>query len=81
MRNRRYDENDQILQAKRAKQIFDSGTTQGIQTVHAKKLSLQLAALDTATSIDDIELWAFYLIACKGVVKNLGQFLSMEIGA
>ncbi|MCZ6731408.1 MAG: type II toxin-antitoxin system RelE/ParE family toxin, partial [Gammaproteobacteria bacterium] len=36
------------------RRFFESGKTTGIQARHAKRLRLQLAALDTAQSIDDM---------------------------
>jgi len=36
------------------KKFYESGSTRGIQAAHAKKLRIQLAALDTAQSIDDM---------------------------
>jgi proteic killer suppression protein len=36
--------------------FYDSGSTKGIQSNHAKKLRMQLAALDTAQSFDDMDI-------------------------
>lgn len=36
--------------------FYGSGSTKGIQANHAKKLRMQLAALDTAQSIDDMDV-------------------------
>ncbi len=36
--------------------FYESGSTRGIQANHAKKLKMQLAALDTAQSIDDMDV-------------------------
>lgn len=47
------------------KQFFDSGKTSGIQAKHAKKLRLQLAALDTATVIHDMDLPGYKLHELK----------------
>ena len=38
----------------------------GIQAKHAKKLRLQLAAIDTAQMLDDIDLPSFFLHPLKG---------------
>ncbi len=53
------------------KNYFESGTTHGIQAAHAKKLRLQLAALDTATSIDDMDIPGYQLHPLKGNRKGL----------
>tara|TARA_B100002019_G_scaffold251501_1_gene231969 strand:- start:197 stop:475 length:279 start_codon:yes stop_codon:yes gene_type:complete len=47
-------------------QFFESGSKAGIKTDHAKRLRLQLAALDTATIIDDMAIPGFKLHALKG---------------
>jgi len=36
--------------------FYESGITKGIQAYHVKKLRMQLAALDTANSIDDMDI-------------------------
>jgi len=36
--------------------FYESGSTRRIQANHAKKLKMQLAALDTAQSIDDMDV-------------------------
>lgn len=38
---------------------------------HSKKLRMQLAALDTAKSIDDLEIPGYRLHQLKGRLKNL----------
>lgn len=53
------------------KLFFDSGKTSGIQAKHAKKLRLQLAALDTATAIDDMDLPGYKLHELKGDKKGI----------
>ena len=52
------------------KNYFESGTTRGIQAAHSKKLRLQLAALDTATSIDDMDIPGYQLHPLKGNRKG-----------
>ncbi len=37
-------------------EFFNSGSTRGIQAAHANKLRMQLAALDTATVIEDMNI-------------------------
>lgn len=48
------------------KVYFETGKTSGIQAKHAKKLRMQLAAIDTAQVIDDIDLPGFGLHPLKG---------------
>ena len=43
-----------------------SGSTRGIQAAHAKKLRLQLAALDTASEIEDMSIPGYELHPLKG---------------
>ena len=46
--------------------FFESGSVGGIQPQHAKRLRLQLAALDTAQSIEDMDIPGFRLHPLKG---------------
>ena len=43
------------------------GRAAGIQTHHAKRLRMLLAALDTARSVDDMNIPGFRLHALKGI--------------
>ncbi|WP_304598348.1 type II toxin-antitoxin system RelE/ParE family toxin [Pelagibaculum spongiae] len=47
-------------------QFFETGKKAGVQVKHAKKLRIQLAAIDTAQVIDDIDLPGFSLHPLKG---------------
>ena len=51
--------------------FFDSGSTRGIQSDHASKLRMQLIALDTARSIDDMDIPGYKLHGLKGNRKGL----------
>ena len=51
--------------------FYESGSTRGIQADHSKKLRLQLAALDTAQVIDDLDLPGYRLHPLKGDKKGL----------
>lgn len=51
--------------------FFETGNVKGIQPAHEKKLRLRLAALDTATTISDIDLPGFRLHALKGKLQDL----------
>lgn len=48
------------------KKYFETGSTSGIQAKHQGKLRMQLAAIDTAQEIDDINLPGFKLHPLKG---------------
>lgn len=50
--------------------LFDSGNAAGVQTSHAKRLRLQLSALDTAQVIDDVDIPGFGLHPLKGKFKG-----------
>ena len=50
---------------------FETGSTKGIQAAHSKKLRMQLAALDTAQSIDDMDIPGYRLHPLKGERKGL----------
>ena len=53
------------------KRFYETGSTGGIQSKHKKKLRLQLAALDTAKIIEDMDLPGFRLHPLKGDRKGL----------
>lgn len=48
------------------RRLFDAGSTAGVQTSHAKRLRMQLAALDTARTIEDMDIPGFRLHPLKG---------------
>jgi proteic killer suppression protein len=50
--------------------FYASGNTSGIQTTHANRLRLQLAALDTARVIEDLNIPGFALHPLKGNLKG-----------
>ena len=50
---------------------FTKGSTRGIQTKHAEKLRMQLAALDTAQYIDDMDIPGYQLHPLKGSRKGI----------
>jgi len=52
------------------KRYFESGSASGIQPHHAKRLRMQLVALDTAASIDDLDIPGFKLHPLKGSDKG-----------
>ena len=50
--------------------FFETGSRAGIQPHHAKRLRMQLAALDTAQSIEDMDIPGFRLRTLKGMSKG-----------
>ncbi len=51
--------------------FYSSGSTMGVQARHAKKLRMQLAALDTAQVIEDLDIPGYRLHQLKGEMKGL----------
>ena len=49
---------------------FENGSAKGIQSNHARKLRMQLAALDTAQSIEDMDIPGYRLHQLKGSRKD-----------
>ena len=52
------------------RRFFESGNTSGVQAVHAKRLRLQMAALDTARVIEEMDIPGFRLHPLKGEMKG-----------
>ena len=50
--------------------FYESGNTKGIQVNHVKELRMQLAALDTAQSIDDLDIPGYRLHQLTGSRKG-----------
>lgn len=48
------------------RRLFETGNTTGVQASHAKRLRMQLAALDTAHTIADMDIPGFRLHMLKG---------------
>ncbi|MFN5723745.1 MAG: type II toxin-antitoxin system RelE/ParE family toxin [Betaproteobacteria bacterium] len=48
------------------RRFFETGSTSGVQAAHAKRLRMQLAALETAHSIEDMDIPGFRLHPLKG---------------
>jgi len=46
--------------------FYLSGSTRGVQAAHANKLRMQLAALDTAKTINDMDIPGYRLHPLKG---------------
>ena len=41
--------------------FFETGSTAGIQSVHKKKLKMRLTVLDTATEIQDMDIYLAFV--------------------
>jgi toxin HigB-1 len=52
------------------RKLFEIGSTVGIQAAHAKRLRMQLAALDTARTIEDMNIPGFSLHPLKGGMRG-----------
>ena len=50
--------------------FYETGSSRGIQPNHVTKLWMQLAALDTAQSIEDIDIPGYRLHSLKGSRKG-----------
>lgn len=53
------------------RRFYEKGSTAGIQPAHKKRLRLQMAALDTAAQIEDMDIPGFRLHPLKGERKGL----------
>jgi proteic killer suppression protein len=60
----------QSFRHKGLRRFYESGSMSGIQPHHAKRLRMQLAALDTAHLIDDMNIAGFRLHPLKGEGKG-----------
>ena len=58
------------IRHKGLRKFYDSGSKAGIQASHANKLRMQLAALDTAQNIDDMDIPGFRLHELSGSLRN-----------
>ena len=52
------------------RKLFETGSTSGVQASHAKRLRMQLAALDTAQAIEDMDIPGFRLHQLKGQMRG-----------
>jgi proteic killer suppression protein len=53
------------------RKFHESGSTAGIQSDHAQKLRMMLAALDTAIAIEDMDIPGYRLHPLKGSRQGL----------
>jgi len=52
------------------RRFFETGSKSGVQAKHTGRLRLQLAALDTAQSVDDMDIPGYRLHRLKGRSKG-----------
>ena len=52
------------------KKLYETGSGAGIQASHKGRIRLQLSALDTAQTIDDMDIPGFRLHPLKGKLKG-----------
>lgn len=60
----------QSFRHKGLRKFFESGSAAGIQPHHAKRLRMQLTALDTAQVIEDMNIPGFRLHPLKGEARG-----------
>ena len=60
----------QSFKHKGLNKFYETGNTKGIQSNHARKLRIQLAAPDTAQSIEDMDIPGYRLHPLKGIRKG-----------
>ncbi|PIP02312.1 MAG: Killer protein [Zetaproteobacteria bacterium CG12_big_fil_rev_8_21_14_0_65_54_13] len=53
------------------RKFYETGSSAGIQSVHQQRLRMMLAALDTATVIEDMDIPGFRLHPLKGSRQGL----------
>lgn len=58
------------IRHKGLRRYYETGQTAGINSAHARKLRLQLVALDTAITVDDMDIPGFKLHPLKGDRKG-----------
>lgn len=52
------------------RRFFETGNPSGVQASHVNRLRMQLAALDTAQTVEDMDLPGFRLHALKGEMRG-----------
>ena len=60
----------QSFRHKGLRKFFESGSTAGVNPRHAKRLRMLLVALDTAQSIEDVNVPGFRLHSLKGTERG-----------
>jgi len=52
------------------KRLYETGKTSGVQAAHTNRLRMQLVALDTSRTIEDMDVPGFKLHPLKGKLKG-----------
>jgi len=52
------------------RRLYETGSVAGVQTSHGKRLRMQLAALDSAQVIEDMDISGFRLHPLKGELRG-----------
>ncbi|MBN8727743.1 MAG: type II toxin-antitoxin system RelE/ParE family toxin [Xanthomonadales bacterium] len=52
------------------RKLFETGNASGVQASHARRLRMQLTALDTARTIEDMDIPGFRLHPLKGQMRG-----------
>jgi len=50
--------------------LYETGSTAGVQASHSKRLRMQLLALDTSQAVEDMDIPGFRLHALKGAMRG-----------
>ena len=60
----------QSFRHKGLRRLFETGKATGVQVAHARRLRKQLVALDTANTVDDMDIPGFRLHPLKGEISG-----------
>lgn len=60
----------QSFRHKGLRRLFETGSAAGVQAAHARRLRMQLVALDTASTVDDMDIPGFRLHPLKGEMSG-----------
>ncbi len=52
------------------RRLYETGSTSGVQASHVRRLRMQLAALDTAQTVEDMDIPGFRLHPLKGPLRG-----------
>ena len=52
------------------RKLYETGSAAGVQARHAKRLRMQLAALDSAQNVEDMDITGFALHPLKGAMRG-----------
>ena len=66
------------LRHKGLRKLFETGDASGVLAAHKTKLRMQLTALDTAITIDDMNIPGFKLHQLKGELR--GRWSLVDLG-